>query len=46
MLGDKPFFPVGLYEVAIPEIRSVPKESFNVVVDPYWRRAHRPRPST
>ena len=25
-----------MYEVAIPEIRSLPRESFNVVVDPYW----------
>lgn len=44
MLGDKPFFPVGLYEVAIPEIRSVPRESFNVVADPYWAQGPQTTP--
>ena len=45
VVGDKPFFPVGMYEVAIPEIRSVPRESFNVVADPYWAQGPQTTPS-
>ena len=43
-LGDKPLFPVGIYEVAIPEIRSVPREAFNVIGDPYWAQGPQTTP--
>ena len=44
VMGDRRLFPVGMYEVAIPEITSLPKESFNVVADPYWAQGPQSTP--
>jgi hypothetical protein len=36
MVGGKPFFPVGIYAVPLEDIPSLPAESFNVIINPYW----------
>jgi hypothetical protein len=44
LLDGRPLFPVGIYEVPIPEIPSVSKESFNVIVNPYWAQGPQSTP--
>ena len=39
-----PFFPVGLYEVPLDELPTVPRTSFNVIVNPYWAQGPQSTP--
>ena len=45
MVDGNRFFPVGMFEVAIPEIHSLPTESFNVVADPSWAQGPQNTPA-
>jgi hypothetical protein len=43
-VGAAPMFPVGFYEVPIAGMPTVPRESFNTIVNPYWAQGPRSTP--